>query len=221
MNQVMRQLIRKDIYLNRWIIIGASVTAVISVAVASAGPIGFNVGALMWLTTIVASGVMLALYGIVNERKERTLEFVLSLPLSFRDYHLSKLVGLLICFGIPWLSATIAAVVLIIVTALPDGLLPFVVLLCGFLLSNYCVVLCASLHARTERASTAMIIVTNMAVTLFMFVVGAIPSLRSHMASTVPVWNETFYIVLVIELSIAALALGLPFLLGARRADAL
>ena len=36
------------------------------------------------------------------ERKERTLQFVLSLPLSHGDYVRIKVVGLLLCFFIPW-----------------------------------------------------------------------------------------------------------------------
>ena len=44
----------------------------------------FNIGMLIWLTTIVAFGVVLAMLGIATERKDRALQFVLSLPLSHR-----------------------------------------------------------------------------------------------------------------------------------------
>ena len=57
---------------------------------------------LIWLTTIVAFGVVLAMIAIANERKERTLQFVLSLPLSHGDYVRIKVIGLLLCFLVPW-----------------------------------------------------------------------------------------------------------------------
>ncbi len=37
---------------------------------------------------------MLALYGIMNERKEQSLQFVLSLPLSIAEYVRAKMLGL-------------------------------------------------------------------------------------------------------------------------------
>ena len=63
----------------------------------------FNIGMLIWLTTIIAFGVMLAMLGIANERKERALQFVLSLPLSHGDYVRTKMLGLMLCFLVPWI----------------------------------------------------------------------------------------------------------------------
>ena len=142
MNMLTRKLIAKDFYLNRWLIIGSTVAGLAGLLIAAEGKVRFNIGMLIWLTTIVAFGVVLAMFAIANERKERALQFVLSLPLSHGDYVRIKVVGLLLCFLVPWLMLSAGAVALIAVMPnLPDGLLPFAVLLCGFLLANYSVVL--------------------------------------------------------------------------------
>jgi ABC-2 type transport system permease protein len=220
MNIVTRKLIAKEMYVNRWFVIGGSVAGLLSVLITSAGRIGFNVGALMFITTIIAHGVMLAIYGVMNERKEHSLLFVLSLPLSIADYVRAKTIGLLLCFFIPWVVASAAAVALVVMKAgIPDGLVPFTVLLCVFMLANFSLVLCGTLHATTEAVVTAMIVITNMAVSLFMFVVGGLPSLQKHITGDVPVWNDTFWVVLVLELFTLAVALTLPFILAARRRD--
>ena len=175
---------------------------------------------LIWLTTIVAFGIVLAMFAIANERKERTLQFVLSLPLSHGDYVRIKVVGLLLCFLVPWAILSAGAVTLIAVMPnLPDGLLPFAVLLCGFFLANYSVVLCSALHTASEGVMTLVIIVTNMGITLFIFMVGALPSLNDHLQAPAPVWNSTFWTVLGVEIATLVITLSLPYFVAARRRD--
>ena len=220
MNMLTRKLIAKEFYLHRWLIIGSTVAGFAGLLIAAEGAVRFNIGMLTWLTTIVAFGVVLAMFAIANERKERALQFVLSLPLSHGDYVRIKLVTLLLCFLVPWVALTAGAVTLIAVMPnLPDGLLPNAVLLCGFLLANYSVVLCAALHTASEGVMTLVIIVTNMNITLFIFMVGALPSLHDHLHGTAPVWNPTFWTVLGIELATLVITLSLPYFVAARRRD--
>lgn len=220
MSTVTRKLIAKELYVNRWLLAIASLAGVASIGIATTGKVGFNVGALTWITTIVAAGVMLALYGILNERKEHSLLFVLSLPLAPRDYVRAKQIGLLACFAIPWLVSSAAAALFVLAHPdAPDGLLPYLTLLCVFLLTNYSLVLCGALHARTEAVVSGVVVVTNMAVTLFMFLIGGLPGISSHMWGPTPTWNSTFWTVLTVELITLALAITLPFFVAARRRD--
>lgn len=220
MNMLARKLIAKDFYLNRWLIIGSTVAGLVSLLIAAEGKIRFNIGMLTWLTTLVAFGVVLAMLSIGNERKERTLQFVLSLPLSHGDYVRIKVIGLMLCYLVPWTILSAGAVTLVsVMPNLPDGLLPFAVLLCGFFLANYSVVLCGALHTASEGLITVLIIVTNMNITLFIFMVGALPSLNDHLHGPAPVWNSTFWIVLAAELATLLITLSLPYLVAARRRD--
>lgn len=219
MNVVTRKLIAKELYVNRWFVAGATLAAVLSIGIATLGKMAFNVGALTWLTTVIAFGVMIALYGVMNERKEHSLEFVLSLPVSNADYVRAKLLGLLLCFLVPWVVSTAAVVMLVLCTDVPDGLLPYALGLCLYLLANFAAVLCGSLHARSEAISAAVIIVTNMGVSVYMFTVGALPGFRDTMFGPAPVWNQTFYTLAAGELAVFAIAMLLPLLTVARRRD--
>jgi ABC-2 type transport system permease protein len=220
MSTVTRKLVAKELYVNRWLIIGSAVAGVVSVLIAAGGRVAFNVGALTWMTSVIAHGVMLAIYGVMNERKEHSLLFVLSLPLSIGDYVRAKQVGLALCFFVPWLISSIAAVVLVLAHPdVPDGLLPFLVLLCVFLLANFSLVLCGSLLARTETMVSAVVIVTNMAVTVFIFIIGGLPEIQKNMNGAVPVWNSTVLTVLAFELGTLVLAFLLPLFIAARRRD--
>lgn len=221
MSIVTRKLIAKELYVNRWFIAGATLAGIVSVLIAGSGTkAGFNVGALTWITTVIAFGVMLAIYGISNERKEHTLLFVLSLPLSNGDYVRSKQIGLALCFFLPWLVSSVAAVTLVLVQPdIPDGLVPFLVMLCVFMLANFSLVLCGALHATSEALTSAVIIVTNMGVSIFMFSVAAIPAIGTHMFEAKPVWNDTVWTVLAVEFLTLIVAFALPLLVAARRRD--
>lgn len=220
MNIVTRKLIAKEFHVNRYVVAGATAGGLLSVLVCALGKTGFNIGSLMWITVIIANGVMLALYGVMTERKERSLLFVLSLPLSIADYVRAKMLGLALCFFIPWLVATVAAVALVLIKGdVPDGLVPYTVLLSVYMLANFLVLLCWTLHVNSEAWISAAIVITNMGVSIYMFVVGAQPGLQDHIWSPTPVWNQTAWTVLIVELGVIALAFTLPFFLAARRRD--
>jgi ABC-type Na+ efflux pump permease subunit len=220
MSIVTRKLIAKELYVNRWLIVGGAASGIASVLIAATSKAGFNVGSLPWLTTSIATGVMLALYGIMNERKEHSLEFVLSLPLSIPEYVRAKMLGLTASFLVMWSVSCAAALLLVFcVEAVPDGLAAYLILLCVFMLANFAVVLCGALHARSEAMTSAVIILTNMGVSIFMFTVGPLPGIDKFMWAPSPVWTPTFWTVLACELAVLVLAFTLPFFLAARRRD--
>ena len=221
MNPLTRKLIAREFYTHRWLIVGSVLTGFASLGVAArGGAMYFNVGFLIWLTTIVAFGVVIAMFGIAAERKERVMNWVLSLPVAHGDYVRIKLLALLACFAVVWLMLGGAAIGLIAAQEhLPDGLLPFAVLLCTFLLVNYAFVVCSALHVQSEGLMTLVIIVHNIAITLFMFAVGAIDAIASHMRGPTPVWNPAFWTVLTLELVLLLILLALPWLVAARRRD--
>ncbi|MGJ4729207.1 ABC transporter permease [Luteimonas sp. SDU101] len=220
MNGIVNRLIAKELHVHRGMMLATATAAALSALACAFGRVAFNVGSIAWITAVIAGGVMLAIYGVANERKEQSLQFILSLPVSVPQYVLAKTLGLLLCFALPWLAATLSAVALVLASpAVPDGMLPFVVALCGYLLANFAIVLCAALHARSEGAMTAAIILTNMSVSIFMFVVGALPGIRAHLDADAPVWNGSVLGVLLVEALVLVFAVALPQLTVARRRD--
>jgi ABC-2 type transport system permease protein len=218
MNVVMRKLVAKDLYVNRWFIAGGAIAAVASVVIAGFGKTGFSVGSLSWLTTLVATAVMLAIYGVMYERKEQSLQFVLSLPLSVEEYVAAKLLGVTVCFLLVWIPGSAAALVLVFGSdSIPDGIAPYTVLLCVFMLANFAVVMCGSIHARTEALTTSTIILTNMSLSIFMFTIAPLSEIGPYMWKPQPFWSSTFWIVLGCELVVMVVALTLPFFFAARR----
>jgi len=222
MNALATKLIAKELHQFRWMMAGAAAAGLAALPAAAAGEAGFNLAFIVWVTAVIALGVMLALYGVATERKERARLFVLSLPLSPADYVRIKLLGLLLCFMLPWLALSAGAAALILaVPGIPDGLLPYGLLLCVYLLFNYAAVLSASLQIASEAAMGGVIILTNMSVSLFMGTLGRVPGLGEHMWTPEPVWNTPFWLLLAAELAATLLVLCVPLLFAARRRDSL
>jgi hypothetical protein len=221
MNTLARKLVAREFHMHRWMIAGSILAGLAGLAVvARGGHMNFNVGFLIWLTTIVAFGVVVAMFGIANERKERVMNWVLTLPIAHGDYVRIKVLALLLCFIVPWTVLCAAAIGLVVALPdLPDGLLPMAVLLGVFMLANYSFVVCSALHLHSEGPMTLVIIVHNIAITLFMFAVGAIGDISRHMQGPVAVWNSAFWTVLSIELAVFLILLAIPWLVAARRRD--
>lgn len=221
MNPLTHKLIAREFHTHRWMIGGSILAGLAGIAVVARGGImNFNVGFLIWLTTIVAFGVVVAMFGIASERKERVMNWVLSLPVAHGDYVRIKVLALLLCFIVVWFVLSAAAIGLVVAQPdLPDGLLPFAVLLSAFLLANYSFVVCSALHVHSEGPMTVVIIVHNIAITLFMFAVASIGDISSHMQEPVAVWNSAFWTVLAVELAVFLLLFAMPFLVAARRRD--
>ena len=114
MKPLTSKLIAREFYMHRWMLGGSIVAGLIALAVAArGGHMNFNIGFLIWLTTIVAFGAVIAMFGVATERKERVLNWVLSLPISHGDYVRIKALALLLCYFVPWFVLSASAVVLI------------------------------------------------------------------------------------------------------------
>lgn len=221
MNPLTRKLVAREFYMHRWMIGGSIVAGLGGLAVVpSGGTMAFNIGFLLWLTTIVAFGAVVAMFGVASERKERVMNWVLSLPIAHGDYVRIKVFALLLCYLVPWLVLSVAAVALLAAHPhLPDGLIPATVLLSVFMLANYSLVLASAVHVNSEGPMTLVIIVHNIAITLFIFLIASIGGINRHMQGPVAVWNAEFWTVLVTELAVFALLISAPYFVAARRRD--
>ena len=65
------RLIRKDLYLYRWLIGGALVAGLASLLIADINDMSGNIGFILLMTSIVALGVFIAIYGIMTERQDK------------------------------------------------------------------------------------------------------------------------------------------------------
>jgi hypothetical protein len=154
MSNITRKLILKELARQlAWSSAGLSWPASRRSRVAALGQLGFSIGSLIWLSTIIGMGVVLALYGD-HERAQGALARIHHEPAAVRrrlrarqddrpgavfPHHLGARGG---GGAGSWCSPR---------TACPTASRPTWVLLSVFMLANFCVVLCGTMFSVNGR----------------------------------------------------------------------
>jgi hypothetical protein len=214
------RLIAKDLYLYRWLIGASLFVGIASLVIAGINDMSGNIGFILLLTSIVALGVFIGIYGIMTERKEKSLLFVLSLPISTMQYTTAKVGAALLAFLIPWIVLTVTIVVLTIAFDPPlDGRLPFTVAMMLFFLANFCILIAVLLISGSEAWAVAGVVLTNVAVSVFMTTVTGLPGIAEYTDGPIAVWSPTILTILGVEAAVIALSLGLTFYVQSKKKD--
>jgi ABC-type multidrug transport system permease subunit len=137
---------------------------------------------------------------VVQERKDKVLLFVLSLPVSTTQYLAAKVTANAVAFLVPWLILTAVTFVVIDVTALPNGILPYWLAILVYLLAYYLALLGTSLVTDSTGWHAAASVVAN----------------RDAPAA---VWTADILTIVAIELAAGAVVLGLGMYFASRRSD--
>ncbi len=125
--KMIRFLVAKDWYLFRWATLIYIAAGLASIAIASINrEEAFYLGAILILTVVISLGIHLAIGMILEERTRKTLPFVLSLPVTPKEYMLAKCISTLSLYLVPWLVILGAMwTAVLIQPSIPNGVLPF------------------------------------------------------------------------------------------------
>ena len=168
----------------------------------------FYIGSLLLIIIMVAVSCFAISTSLVNERKEKTLAFLMSLPVSPLDFYLAKLIGNIVTFGVPFLILAGGAVAVTLATPLPDGLITLVLLLCGHLLMAYCVSLCVAMQVESEGWNIFAMVGSSALINPFMAGISQIPEIQRHWATNEVVWSWQALAILGAQLIVSLALLG-------------
>ena len=216
---MVRVLMLKDWYLQRWLIVAAFGGGLASLAVvAFGGNVGFIFGLILLITALITLSAQLAISSIVNERKEQTLPFVMSLPVSYQEYTASKILGNLLIFTIPWLVLLAASIGLLLLGP-KSGLVPYTVIMATELLLNACLIVTLATVTESQPWTIAGIITGNVGLNIIGYLVAHIPGISSWMWGPAVRWSPAAYVVLFAEYALIALLIGGTFFVQSRKKD--
>jgi len=205
---VIRHLVRKDLYLVRWQVIASVVAGLASIAIMPLSPVLAYVGGVSFICVIVILNIVLVMSGVVQEKKDKVLLFILSLPVSTAQYTGAKVIANAIAFVGSWLLLTIAAAVVIHVSALPNGILPFLIALLVYLLAYYCVLLGVGLASDSTGWHATVITIGNISINFLIPLLLSLPSVVQHRAGAAAVWTGDIVTIIAIEISVGLGALA-------------
>jgi ABC-2 type transport system permease protein len=187
---VIRQLIVKD-----WILFQKQLAAYVTAGIFALCLIGmakgwsFYLGSLLLIIVLVAAACFSISTSLLVERKEHTLAFVMSLPLTPLDFYLAKLLGNLVTFFVPFLLMSVGTVAVIAFTPLPDGLIVYAILTFGFVALAYTVSLSVAMAVESEGWNTFAMIGSMALINPFLMLLGQIPEISEYVKTESIVWS--------------------------------
>jgi len=214
-------LVRKDWYFNRWpIALYTTIGLLALLAIAGGGETGFYFGSIALITVLISIGIHLTMITVVHERKDQTLAFVMTLPISARQYTVSKILANVLVFGAAWTVLVVGSVAVIAGrAAIPDGLIPFAIVVLGEIFASYCVLLAVALISESMTWTIVAMVVGNLGVQAVMYAVSHAAGVGKDLAGNAIVWRRPIVGTLAGEILVIVLSLALTLYLQRRKTD--
>lgn len=217
-NPAVQQLVIKDCQLYQKITALYLAGGILGLAIFSMPHVYcFYMGCIILITVMVAAGFHMINLTIINEKKEQTLPFVMSLPIRPLDYALGKLVANMLVFLVPWLMLTLGLVFVTLFGPIPNGLLPFMLLVLIQLVANYLLVLSLTIITESEGWSIFSMVVVNLFLNPIIMLIVRNPAFHQHFESEEFVWAPQASLILTGQLSISLVCIAAVIFLQARR----
>ena len=213
-------LVRKDLYVLRVFMIVGTVVGLAALSSMGFGRAGFAIGGILFLTANVASGIFIAMYSLLTERKDQSRIFALTLPISGFKHDLAKLVSGYLSFGIPWTVLTVAALAsFLLPEAAPQrGMIVYGLVLQVFVMALFSFVLLWLSINSSEGLAGIAILVSNIGFSLFMVTLNQ-PEVTGPLKTPEIVWTPFTAGALAAELIVIVLSVGFALFALSRRRD--
>ncbi len=216
---MIRKLVVKDLTIMKPWILSYWAGGFCAIVLAIFGGESFGTFAfILFITALGAAGVHTIIQTIVLERTEMNLPFIMSLPITSREYTLSKIIGNLAIFLGVWLTLSAASFIIFIGDALPRGVIPFFCILLLSILFAYTLMLTTSLVTEGMGWTIGATVVANIGTQMFLWSISELHGIRSVIGGNEPVWNSTSLGVIGAELLvIVACLIGATFVQFGRK----
>ena len=206
---IIRLLMIKDWHLFRKQLAAYLLVGIVALAfLGLARPWAFYIGSLLLIILLVAMGCFSISMSLLTERKEQTLAFVMSLPVTPRDFTIAKLAGNLLTFAVPFLVIAACTALVVLGTPLPDGLLVFAAPVFGHILVAYCLSLAFAMQVESEGWNMFVMIGSMLLVNPMIMLLGQMESIRAVTEGEAIVFGAPILAILAAQLGVSAACLA-------------
>lgn len=169
----------------------------------------FYAGGLLLLVLLICVGGFAIGTSLLNERKEHTLPFMMSLPITPMTFFWSKLLANTTIYLVPFTLVVAGTAFLVLFTPLPDGILVWSFLIYGFLAVGFFVSLCAALVLESEGWNIFVQIAVSTLISPFMIALGQIDAINSKIRTNEIVWSQPALLILAAELGVMVISIAI------------
>lgn len=217
---IVNRLIWKDWCLNKAGILASLIGGVVTLALVAAmhvSQIAVILGVIVEVTILIGMGAMVMI-SAASERRQLTLPFVMSLPITYREYTISKIVGGMLIFLVLWVPLVAAAVTTILLTSgFPHGMIPFVLIMAVETLMSTCLITAVAVTTESQGWTVAAAQVGAISLNGIGWSIVQLPEIGGLMRSATVRWNGTATALLMAELAVIVLMLAVTFLVQSRK----
>lgn len=214
---IVKQLVIKDLQLMKLYAIFYWLGGILAIFIAVFGGDAAGIAAMiLFVAALFGAGVHSAML-IVEERREQTLAFVMSLPITVREYTSAKLISNLLLVGGIWVTLSAASYVIFIGETMPNGTIPFMTIVLVAIFVAYIVVLVTTLIFESITPTIVAMVGANLLTQALLWWIVDLYGIRSTISGLVPVWNATVLTVLTIQVGTVVALLGLTYYLQSRK----
>jgi hypothetical protein len=213
------RLVLNDWYLQRHMIVAGFGAGTVCLALLSTSSRGlFYAGLLGLLTVLICVGCGLTFSTVVTERKTQVLAFVMSLPVTPRDYTVAKLLSNATIFLVFWCALVGGTIGLILLRpGVPDGLVPLALITLAEILASSTLVLTTAIMTESEAWTVASLIAGNLALNGVIFAAGQAPTIGGLAKADAISWSPAALTALGIEGAAIVLLVALTFYVQGRK----
>jgi ABC-2 type transport system permease protein len=216
------RLIWKDWYLNKAGILASLIGGVATLALVAAmhaSQVALIMGMIVLVTILIGMGAMVMI-SAASERRQMTLPFVMSLPISYWEYTISKIAGGFLIFFALWVPLVAAIVATILLTpGIPHGLIPFVLIMAVEILMTTCLITVVSVTTESHGWTVAVAQLGAIGLNGIGWSIVRLPQIGGLMRSATVRWSGTATALLMAELAFTMLMLGITFLVQGHKRD--
>ena len=167
----------------------------------------FYAGGLILLVLLICVGGFAIGTSLLNERKEHTLPFMMSLPITPDGFFWSKVLANTTIYLVPFTIVVAGTAFVVLFTPLPDGILVWSMLIYGLLAMNFFISLGAALVIESEGWNIFVQIATSTLISPFMILLGQVDAIGKRIPTNEIVWSTPALLILAVEIAVMILSI--------------
>jgi hypothetical protein len=213
------RLILKDWHLNRLALSASVAGGVVALGlIFRGGEVAGVLGLSFAFVVLILAGILAPMWSIVLERKNKSLAFVMSLPISAMEYTTAKVVANASMYVVVWLGI-VASVLWTLSAGGYDGWIPIGILVSLAPMAAFFLLVAVALVTESEGWSILVMGACNVSYSFAWYLLIRLPQVRADATSGTPVWSDLIVSIIAVELGVIVLSLVLTFYLQSRKTD--
>jgi hypothetical protein len=211
-NSIVLQLVKKDFLMIRKIILIFGLMTLASIVIISLlfGRVPnwafVNLGFTLLISPSVTCSVVLLMRTVVQEKEKSTQLFIMSLPVTVKEFTLAKLLVNLPVFFAFWLVISVAAFYFVFgLGVFVYGTIPFVIMIFLGVFIAYISTLSVSLIYQSLGITVLALSLFELGTPAYLWVIAFLEPINSHIYDTHMVWNSTAIAIVTTQIAVAIL----------------